>query len=257
MFGNGKCDPGPGGRPTEGPTPGAAGVTERVLEARARVAREGPRLGMFGGSFDPIHMGHLHAAAAARDAFGLERVIFVPAGQPPHKLGRRLAPGVDRLEMVRLAIRGQAGFEASDMELAREGPSYTFDTLVRLRRRWLEEQPAQAGEQPELSLYLIMGSDNLPDLPRWYRAEELLELAQPIIVLRALDPIPEAAWFEELAGPARARIERGLLRLAPAPGRSTDLRLALARGERAPGTLPEGVWEYIREHGLYRAEPCA
>jgi nicotinate-nucleotide adenylyltransferase len=87
------------------------------------------RLGLFGGSFDPIHAGHLHAARAAREAFDLSRIVFVPARQSPYKPDRQLAPGSDRMEMVRLAIRGEPGFEVNALELARTGPSFTIDTV--------------------------------------------------------------------------------------------------------------------------------
>src|SRR5262245_28410661 len=89
----------------------------------------GVRLGLFGGSFDPVHVGHLHAARAARKAFDLERIGFVPARQSPYKPDRRLASGADRMEMIHLAIRGEPGFEALDLELERSGPSYTIDTV--------------------------------------------------------------------------------------------------------------------------------
>jgi nicotinate-nucleotide adenylyltransferase len=241
----------PGAVPAEGPTRGRAEVTDSAAGEASQARSRGLAVGMFGGSFDPIHEGHLHAARAARDAFGLDRVVFVPARQPPHKPGRRLAPGADRIEMIRRAIRGERGFEVSDLELGREGPSFTVDTLHALREPWR----VPGGEQPRL--FLILGSDNLPDLPAWHLADEILALAQPIVVLRAEDPIPGRAWFDAIPEPARSRIERGILRLPPVAGRSTELRAALSRGELARRSLPKSVRDYIRERHLYAAEPPA
>jgi nicotinate (nicotinamide) nucleotide adenylyltransferase len=135
------------------------------------------RVGLFGGSFDPIHAGHLHAARAARTAFGLDRVVFVPANQSPYKPTRRLAPGPDRLEMLRLALRGEPGFEVSDLELERQGPSYTIDTVRALR--------GSLGLAADASIHLILGSDVLDGLAGWREARALLEAVQPVVVHRA------------------------------------------------------------------------
>lgn len=198
------------------------------------------RLGLLGGSFDPVHRGHLHVAAAARAAFDLGRVLFMPAAVPPHKLDVRLAPGADRLAMIRLAIADRPEYDASDLELERSGPSYTVDTV-----RSLVTQ--------DNDVHLILGSDNLPGLPGWHAVRELLELATPVIVWRAGDPPGVPAQVSEALGPRlAARLEAGFLELPPGPGRATHLRAALARGERDLEDLPHGVEEYISERGLYR-----
>jgi nicotinate-nucleotide adenylyltransferase len=197
------------------------------------------RLGLLGGSFDPIHRGHLHVAAAAQAAFGLERVVFMPAALPPHKPGVRLAPGEDRLAMVRLAIEGRAGFEASDLELRRDGPSYTIDTV-----RTLVDQG--------WDVYLILGSDNLAGLPGWRGVGTLLTLAQPVIVWRVGDVLGIPDGVRSAVGPDLAtRLARGFLELPPHPGRATDLRAELAAGRTDHGDLPPAVASYIRERGLY------
>ena len=235
------------------------------------------RLGLFGGSFDPIHGGHLYVARAAQRAHQLDRVIFVPAARPPHKPGRELASGPHRLAMVELAIAAEASWSACDLELYRPGPSYTIDTVLEL--------PARVGEADDVELFLILGSDNLPGLPSWWRVDELLERVHPIVVPRGAQsastagestgagPWPRSVSDEAVPGEAdgaqepdhdalempvglpakwRAKLARGILDVPTAPGRSTDLRAALAAGE-VPRDLPVEVLDYIREHGLYFA----
>ncbi len=218
---------------------------EPVPSARPGGARR--RVGLFGGSFDPIHVGHLHAARAARDRFGLDRVVFVPAFRSPYKPGRTPAPGPDRMRMVELAIAGERAFEASDIELARGGPSYTIDTVRGLR--------AALGEPENAELFLLIGSDNLPGLAGWREARALLECVQPIVVHRDGDP---DVLLEDLArelGPDLARkIERGYLRLPPVVASSTDARAGLEVGD-VRDEVPDAVRAYIRAHGLYGARP--
>jgi nicotinate-nucleotide adenylyltransferase len=206
------------------------------------------RLGLFGGSFDPIHAGHLHVARAACAAFDLDQLVFVPAARPPHKPGRVLAAGADRLAMVDLAIAGEARWSSSDIELKRSGPSYTIDTLRAL--------PAALGVAPDAELFLVIGSDNLPGLPGWRDARELLSFAQPIVVLRAGDE----AHFDgirdlDLEPALLERLERGLLRLPPAAGRSTELREGIQAGAAPGEEVPARVREYITVKGLYQARP--
>ena len=134
------------------------------------------RIGLFGGSFDPPHAGHLHVARAARGRFGLERVVFVPAAEPPHKPGRQLESGADRLAMLRLLLADEPGCETSDLELRRGGRSFTIDTVRAL--------PAALGEPEDCEIYLLIGSDNLAGLPGWREARALLERVQPVVVRR-------------------------------------------------------------------------
>ncbi|MEE8468302.1 MAG: nicotinate (nicotinamide) nucleotide adenylyltransferase [Planctomycetota bacterium] len=217
------------------------------------------RLGLLGGSFDPVHVGHLHAARTAQEARALDRVVFVPAARPPHKPGRRLAAGEHRLAMLRLALAGELSWTVSDLELSRSGPSYTIDTVRAL--------PAEVGE-PEAQVFLILGYDNLAGLPGWHEARSLLTLARPLIVWRAGDgasgdgasgdggpPAGLPATVRSLPPELVARIQEGFLPTSCVPARATDLRAALARGETRLAELPEAVGEYIREHGLYREEP--
>jgi nicotinate-nucleotide adenylyltransferase len=211
------------------------------------------RLGLFGGSFDPVHAGHLHAARAALAAFDLDRVVFVPAREPPHKPGRRLAAGEDRLEMLRLATRDEPRFLVHGLELSRSGPSYTIDTVRAL--------PAALGEAEDVPIYLILGGDNLEGLAEWREAGALLDRVQPVVVHRAGEPAgkfeaPERGLEEierRLGRAAADKVRAGYLRLPPVPVSSSDLRARLPG--LGPGVLdlPPAVFDYIRARGLYGA----
>ena len=206
------------------------------------------RLGLIGGSFDPIHRGHLHAAHAAQTAFDLDRVVFVPAARPPHKPGTVLTSGTDRLAMVALAIADEPSWSACGIELDRPGPSYTVDTV--------RELPRVVGEADDVDIHMIIGSDNLAGLIGWRDARELLERVQPIVVLR----VGEGARGEdvlrevcsELPEPLAQKLERGFLGLAPVTARASDLRARLSAGDDPGAEIPGLVAEYIRSRGLYR-----
>lgn len=206
--------------------------------------RRPPRLGLLGGSFDPVHEGHLHAARAARDGFDLEGVVFVPAARPPHKPGRVLAPAHHRQAMLELALAREPSFTIDPRELSRPGPSFTIDTV-----RELEQQ---AGGPDAVDLYLVLGSDNLKGLASWRAVGDLLARVQPIVIQRGADA---ALLMEELRGELDAelveRLERGLLELPPMEVAATELRWRLARGEDPGPLLGAGVFDYVRAHGLY------
>lgn len=170
----------------------------------------------------------------------------MPAYRSPFKPGRTPAPGPDRLRMVEIAIAGERAFEASDIELARGGPSYTIDTVRSLR--------SDLGEPSDAEIFLVIGSDNLPGLPGWRAARELVELVQPIVVHRDGDPDVLLAELERAFGPElAAKFECGYLRLPPVAASSTDARAVLGIGAREPTILPAAVLDYIRAHGLYGA----
>jgi nicotinate-nucleotide adenylyltransferase len=133
------------------------------------------RIGLFGGTFDPPHLGHLALAERARDQLRLDRVIFMPSGLPPHKRRRAVAPPAHRLAMTRIAVRGNAGFVVSALETRRRGASYTVDTLRAL-----------AAREPEARLYLVIGEDSLRDFPTWHAPEEIAELAALAVAPRPL-----------------------------------------------------------------------
>lgn len=214
----------------------------RASAPLAPAARGAARLGVLGGSFDPPHLGHLHAARRARAAFALDHVVFVPAAHPPHKPERRLASAAQRLTMLALLLADEPDSSVWSVELERAGPSYTVETLRALRALATEAR-----------LFLILGEDNLADFPRWREAEEIVRLAQPIVVHRRgvpaapLDPAP-------LSAPARVKLALGRLAGAPFDASSSALRVVLA-GAPDPNEgvlLPAPLARYVREHGLYR-----
>ncbi len=221
---------------------GASGRDESGMRATRR-----PRhIGLFGGSFDPVHDGHLHVARVARARFGLDRIVFMPAEQPPHKPGRRLEPGAHRLAMLHLAIDGEPGWSVSDLELRRGGLSYTIDTVRAL--------PRELGEPEDAVIHLLIGSDNLSGLSHWREARALLERVQPIVIHRGGDPAHELALLRAEHGAELARkVEAGYLELAPVEVSSTQLRDAFARGAQEIEGVPAPVLAYIRAHGLYGA----
>lgn len=201
-------------------------------------------LGVLGGTFDPIHVAHLALAEEAAESLGLERILFVPAGSPPHKPGIAVTPGDDRLAMVRLAIAGNDRFDASRIELDRDGPSYTVDTLETLAAR-RESQGVGGG------IVLILSADAFLGLPSWREPRRVLELARLAVAPRDGYPGagPEflATQFPDLADRAtfldgpRIRLSASVLRDRAAAGRS--LRYL----------VPDAVAAYIGDHGLYRS----
>jgi len=211
---------------------------------RPPIGAFGRRVGLYGGSFDPVHAGHLHVARLAQRSFALDQIVFVPAAAPPHKLERRLASGDDRVRMLELALADGPSWSIWRVELEREGPSYTVDTLRSAR--------AELGLKADAELHLLIGWDNLRGFERWRAVTEVLELAQPIVVWRGAEDAATLARLRAALGEsAYARIERGLLRAPPAPESSTAVRDALACGADVGDALPRGVLEYIRARGIY------
>jgi nicotinate-nucleotide adenylyltransferase len=194
------------------------------------------RVALFGGSFDPIHRGHVAIAKAAADAFELDRVLFAPAGRQPLKPEGASAGFVDRVAMARLACAGDRRFAASEVDAPRGdgAPNYTVDTLAALGR-----------EMPAATLFVIAGMDSFLELPRWREPERLLELAEWIVVSRP------GFKLQELTGGLGSRGRVHLLGGVHEDVSATELRERLERGEDCADVLPAGVMEYIREHGLY------
>lgn len=203
------------------------------------------RLGLFGGSFDPVHLGHVHVARAAQEAFQLDRVVFVPAAKPPHKPDRILAPEADRLAMLELVCGSEPTWCTSCLEFRRAGPSYTLDTV--------SELAAEIGEPGSSTIFMILGSDNLPGLPDWSRVEELLARVRPIVVFR--EGVDESALRElegRLSPAVLERLRSGFLRLPPVVASSTAIREQVTGQQEVLPELSMEVREYIREKGLYR-----
>jgi len=186
------------------------------------------RLGIFGGTFDPVHVAHLHAALEARYQLGLDRVLVVVAGDPWQKQGDVVANAENRYAMVAVALADVEGLEASRIEIDRDGPTYTADTLNALAR-------------DDRDLFLVVGSDVAARLDSWERSEEVRALATLAVVARGDDPIevPEGGWRVEVVRMPRLDIS------------STDLRSRVAEGRPIDYLVPAGAVRVLRERRLY------
>jgi nicotinate-nucleotide adenylyltransferase len=205
-------------------------------------AKAARRIGILGGSFDPIHAGHLSVAQQVAHRLKLDEVILVPAGAPPHKLLRALAPAADRLAMARLAVRGLARLTVSDIEIRREGPSYSIDTVQALKSRL----------GPGNRYFFIVGADTVADLPDWHRAPEFVTEIDFAVVARP-GCEPDFERVEQLLGPAAAEKLRGaLVEIEPCDVSSTLVRQRAAAGEDITGQARAAVAEYIRKKNLYK-----
>jgi len=202
---------------------------------------------LFGGTFDPLHEGHLSVARCALDFARLDAIVFVPAHRSPLRTEHVPLADDRRLELVRLSLTDEPRFAVWDVELARGGTSYTIDT-VRAARAW---RGADASAP-----WLVIGSDSLAGLPRWRAVEELLELARPIVVPREELADVRARLHSlrtQLSSAACDALEKGCVPLAvPHPASATRLREELARGRCPAGWLAPRVLEHVRTHGFYR-----
>ena len=200
-------------------------------------------LGVLGGTFDPIHIAHLAVAEEAREALGLDQVLFIPAGQPPHKPDQAVTPGDERLAMIELAIAGNPAFAASRIELDREGPSYTVDTLRALRT---EREAARASTD----LVFIVSSEAFAAFATWREPRQVLELATIAVAPR--DGFPDATReavvreFPEHADRV-VFLDGPRLRLS-----ASDLRERAAAGRSLRYLVPDAVAAHIEDHALYR-----
>ena len=219
----------------------ALGAALTVTSGRPAPTRQGS-IGILGGTFDPIHVGHLAVAEEAREALGLERVLFVPAGLPPHKPDRTITAPEHRLAMVELAVAGNPAFEASRVELDRSGPSYTVDTLEALT-----EEIRADGREPDIAL--ILSVEAFRALRSWRRPERILELARLAVVPR--DGYPDASRAF-LAEHFPGREDRAIFLDGPRLHiSSTELRERAARGRSLRYLVPDAVATYIGDHALY------
>ncbi|HEX4132537.1 MAG TPA: nicotinate-nucleotide adenylyltransferase [Pirellulales bacterium] len=200
------------------------------------------RLGIFGGSFDPVHYGHLIAAECCREQAQLDELWFVPAAVPPHKLDRQLSLAADREEMLRLAIGGQEAFRLCRLELERGGVSYTVDTLEAIH-----------GSRPDDTLFLLLGGDSLRDLPTWREPKRICELATPLVVTRPGAPEPDYGALAQVVGSDRAQeVRRQQVAMPQIDLSSTDLRQRVRHGQSIRYRTPRAVEAYITAHRLYR-----
>lgn len=206
------------------------------------------RLGIFGGTFDPVHYGHLLLAECCREQLGLNELWFVPAAVPPHKQGRDLTPGSQRAEMLELAIAGHAALRVCRHEIDKGGLSYTVDTLAHLHR-----------EHPDAELFFLLGADSLRDLPGWREPVRLCELATPVVVgrvghggveaagTRDFGPLAEMLSAERITQIRRHQVEMPLVELS-----SSDIRQRVATGRSIRFRTPRAVEQYIAGQQLYR-----
>jgi nicotinate-nucleotide adenylyltransferase len=223
-----------------------ASSPERTADIDPRTAPEqegdghgSHRIGILGGTFDPPHVGHLWLATMAADAMGLDRVLFMPAAQPPHKRGRTISPIVDRLLMTRLAIGGNDLFELSTLEVGRAGPSYTVDSVEELLRTY-----------DDATLFLVMAGDSLAQIDTWHEPDRLLSLLEWVVGPRPGAPPPDAERLRERFGDAAGRIH--LLDGPALDVSATDIRQRVAAGRTIRYLVPQAVEELIAERGLYR-----
>jgi nicotinate-nucleotide adenylyltransferase len=204
-----------------------------------RAIRRGS-IGVMGGTFDPIHVGHLAVAEEAREVLGLERILFVPAGSPPHRPAATAAE--DRAAMVGLAIEGNPAFELSRVELDRPGPSYTSDTVTALA-----DIERAAGREPDLTF--ILSAETLADLPTWHEPDRILATCRIAVVPREGYPAPERAWLDATF-PGRA--DRIDLLEGPRLGlSSTAIRARVAAGRSTRYLVVPAVARYVEDHRLY------
>ncbi len=203
------------------------------------MSAEPRRIGIFGGTFDPPHIGHLILAAEAREHLRLDRVLWVVTPDPPHKTGRTIRPLAVRLELVQAALAADAGFEMSRVEIDRPGPHYSVDTVQILGR-----------ENPGMELFYLMGGDSLHDLPAWVRPQEFVNCLTGIGVMRRPQDFIDLPWLERLLPGIVAKVhfvDAPLLEIS-----STSIRERIAQGQHFRYFLPQSVYEIIQAKGYYR-----
>jgi nicotinate-nucleotide adenylyltransferase len=203
------------------------------------------RLGLYGGTFDPVHFGHLLLAETCREACELDEVWFIPTGSPPHKTGAEISPVRARREMLELALAGLPRFQVSRIEMDRPGPHYTVETLRLLK-----------SERPEDELFLLIGADSLHDLHTWREPEEVARLATIVAVNRGDDAAVQDSASGSFGLPSGSSIRVQTIPMPPIGISATDLRRRVAAGRSIRFQTPRAVEQYIRAHRLYRNGPA-
>lgn len=221
------------------------------------------RLGLFGGSFNPIHNGHLAVARKAHEILALDRTLFIPTGDPPHKRDGTLAPAHHRYEMARLAIADTPGFELSDIEISRRGKSYSIDTVRELQRQY----------GPTTSLFFLIGLDAFLDLPSWREPDALLAACSFVVISRpgqSFQSLTTLPFLRHVSPNQLAPLDTGTLDrldlplpsghriiclpLPPSPISASDIRHRIQRGAVLANLLPPPVESYILRQQLYRED---
>lgn len=211
---------------------------------QTRRSTERRSIGLIGGTFDPIHLAHLILAEEVRVALGLTEMVFIPAGEPPHKMRKPITPIHHRLAMVELAITANPHFTISRIEVDRSGPSYLVDTLHLLREQW--------GDEVDISF--VIGWDSLEDFPGWYKPEQILAQLTHLIAVRRPGYVDDVEYNKKLETRLPGLKER--LYIVPVPQldiSSTDLRQRIAARRPVTYQIPEAVERYIFKHGLYQS----
>ena len=203
----------------------------------------GNRIGILGGTFDPIHMGHVAIASGAITQLGLDRVVFVPAGDPWMKADKPISSKVHRLEMVRLAVKRYKEFKVSDVEIKRPGPTYTVDTLAELK----------AGPYSNDDIYVIVGIDAALTIHDWYEPRELARLCELVVAPRGDSKIDQAAHIKQIEINIGKPVH--VLNIPHVSISGTEIRNMIASHTKINGLVSTEVGQYIRNEGLYLGEP--
>jgi nicotinate-nucleotide adenylyltransferase len=199
------------------------------------------KLGIFGGTFDPVHYGHLMLAECCRQQRGLDAIWFLPAAVPPHKRDQELTPAAHRIEMLKLATAGNPAFSVSTYETDRGGVNYTVDTLAHIR-----------DEDPGRELFFLMGEDMLLDLPHWKEPRRVCELAMPVVLRRAGLPPVDFSCLSSVIAPLRIEeIRRHQVEMPEIGISATDIRRRAAAGQSIRYHTPRAVEMYIEHDRLY------
>jgi nicotinate-nucleotide adenylyltransferase len=205
----------------------------------------GRKIALFGGTFDPIHLGHTRVADDARRRIGAEKLIFIPAKCSPLKGFPPRASDADRFNMIALAIAGERSFEVSDYELNKSAPSYTLETVRKFQKDF--------GGQT--AIHWLVGADGVDDLVYWHKIVELIDACHLTTMYRAGCERPDFSRFEDLWGRQRVeKLQQDIVQTPLIDISSTEIRKRLADGHDAADMLHPTVADYIREHGLYQAE---
>ncbi len=216
-----------------------------------------PNIALFGGTFDPIHCGHLIVARCVLERLSLDGVTFIPSANPPHKGRAGLSDVAHRLAMVELAIESESGFACDDCETRRTGPSYTFDTVMHFREQLGPDgpRPLVGGPRPLVGakIHWIIGADSLAELESWHRAGELIDACNIVTVNRLGDHQPDLSTFGRVLDKGHvAKLKRGILQTPHIDISATDIRRRVAAAQSIRYLVPEPVRQYIEDHQLYR-----
>jgi nicotinate-nucleotide adenylyltransferase len=212
------------------------------------------RLGILGGTFDPVHYGHLLLAESCREACRLDQVWFLPAAVPPHKQGQELAPGHQRIEMLELAIAGNPAFRVEHYEVRRGDVNYTVDTLEHIHQL-----------DPTNELFFLLGADSLADLPNWKEPGRLCQLATPVVVGRSIvglegkdrPPLDLSGLGHLLTSKRLAAIRQHQVQMPRIDLSSSEIRRRVSEGLSIRYRTPRAVEKYIETQGLYRSTPSS